>query len=238
MHGLDSSTIGVIVPESRRTRHLTEGELAGWLDDRLDADERKRVERHLDACQECRHELAETTRLIEGVPRAAIGFAPDAASPPHTAPATMPHLMRRPARRPLRRWAGALAGLAAAAAVAIVAVRQAPPTVEPHVRAATGVEGMAVGEGERRIAVLAPADAAVGAGQPVVLRWSAAGSVTYRVTVQAENGAPIWRGTTGDTVLTLPDTVRLRPGAYFWRVEAASAGVVLGSGRQRFEVRP
>ena len=230
MQGCEESTAGVLVADDPRMRHLTDGDLAGWLDGGLDAAARRRVERHLDACDACRRELAETTRLLETLP------ASGAAAPPATGRPDGAPRAATPSRG--RRWASALASLAAAAALAVTALRSVPSPVESSLRGDPGGRSIAVGEGERRIRVVAPTDSTLRAGEPVVLRWHAAPGETYRVTVGAENGAPIWRTATADTIVSLPDSVRLRPGAYFWRVEATSAGIVLGSGYQRFEVAP
>lgn len=50
--------------------HLSERDIAAYLDQSLDSDERRRVDRHLDGCRECRAELIAVLRLAPaGAPR-------------------------------------------------------------------------------------------------------------------------------------------------------------------------
>lgn len=56
------------------------------------------------------------------------------------------------------------------------------------------------------------------------LRWaSVAGAERYRVTLFAAGGRVLYESLLADTVATLPDSVRLAPGAtYLWKVEAGT----------------
>lgn len=49
----------------RANRHLDEEQLSAYLDGRLSAPGRVRVERHLATCEACRHELAALRRMVE-----------------------------------------------------------------------------------------------------------------------------------------------------------------------------
>lgn len=49
-------------------------------------------------------------------------------------------------------------------------------------------------------------------------------AIGYHVVVKEPSGAPLWTGDVADTVLVLPDSVRLRAGeSYVWRVDAQRA---------------
>jgi tetratricopeptide (TPR) repeat protein len=83
--------------------------IAGYLDDRLSADERRAVEEHLASCDDCRTILAESVRALD-----ALGPAPaEAPIPP------IPFPQQRVRTR--RIWLGL--GLAAAAAVLFLVLR-------------------------------------------------------------------------------------------------------------------
>jgi len=127
---------------TRDDRHADDhhpGELLdAWLDDRLEADERRRVEQHLAACERCRLQLAVLRATVAavrtGLPTpppppglaARVGAALDAedarsgdaaVAPP--SPPLAPSPIRRPAAVP--RWRWALAAAATVVAVAVVA---------------------------------------------------------------------------------------------------------------------
>lgn len=57
---------------------------------------------------------------------------------------------------------------------------------------------------------------------PGILIWSAVPRASrYRITIFNEDGAPVWEQQAMDTVVQLPDSVPLSPGApYFWKVAA------------------
>lgn len=68
---------------------------------------------------------------------------------------------------------------------------------------------------------LAPAGSEAGR---VVFRWAAAGGLRYRVVLFDSVGSALFEGTSGDTMLPLPDSIRLAPGdLYLWKVEAEVA---------------
>jgi hypothetical protein len=60
---------------------------------------------------------------------------------------------------------------------------------------------------------------------PSHLVWTAvAGVRLYELTLYDERGQVLWETESSDTVASLPDSIRLKPGAsYFWRVEARTA---------------
>ena len=74
---------------------------------------------------------------------------------------------------------------------------------------------------------------------PLDLRWSpVTGAREYRVTVFDPEGTIVFRISTMDTLLTVPDTVGLHPGgSYFWRVEAdLGTGLVGGHPPAHFTI--
>lgn len=195
-----------------QSEHLSPGDLAGFLDRDLDTTRRQRVEAHLDSCWACRHEAAEVARMSE------TAFAAKG-------------IERRP-----RRWlplvlTGALA--AGLAGVALVRRSHAPDhtTVTQPVRAPT------LSEGRARIGSVSPADNATTPARAVRFTWRALAADFYRISVLTESGAPVWTLDTSDTSVTLPTDLSLRPGeAYFWRVDAISAGISATTGSHRFQV--
>jgi anti-sigma factor RsiW len=56
-------------PSHDGSGHVTDTEIAAYLDHTLDADQRDRVEDHLASCQDCRQHLLETKELLDRVRR-------------------------------------------------------------------------------------------------------------------------------------------------------------------------
>ncbi len=116
--------------------------LAAWADGELDETTRERVRKHLDACAECRRELAGLER-VDALFRAAavpevearewgrVEAALDEAM--STAPVSIEALRERPARRGLLGWwlFPAAAVAAAAIIVAVFLFSPAAPPPEP-----------------------------------------------------------------------------------------------------------
>jgi hypothetical protein len=126
----------------------------------------------------------------------------------------------------------ALAVAAAAAAIIVLAV--GAPLLW---RALSPVRyGDVLRGSDRRLALVAP-DGMVTAEEARVLRWRRAERAgEYRVELM-RGGALSFGATTGDTTLTLPDSVRLDPGAdYEWIVEARVDGERV-SAVGRFRIR-
>jgi hypothetical protein len=196
--------------------HLSDTELAGYLDQDLSAGARRRIEGHLDQCDECRAELIAVTRILaEGWDREAEPVRPV-----------------RPVRRGWRVPAG-IAGLAAAAALAVI-------LLGPQDRPARDDSGRerVVAEGVGELAVRAPADDAVVRVEGLRFVWGDHGTGSYRITVTAEDGALIWWHTLPDTVVAAPPDMELEPGRYFWYVDAVEAGVVARTRVRSFTVAP
>ena len=116
----------------------------------------------------------------------------------------------RPSRR--ARWP-VLAPAAAAAAVVILFLGWPPkPTSPPQHRESPLVVATVP-------APIAPVGPVAEVGELV---WSrVAGADRYRLTLYDETGSLLWRETTTDSLLTLPDSVLIETGqAYLWKVEA------------------
>jgi hypothetical protein len=197
--------------------HLTESELAGYLDHDLSPEERRRVAQHLDACDVCRAEVVETSRLL------AQDMDPEAPAP------------AVPAVR--RRWRDrGMVGLATAAVLAaILLVRPGgiPPGQEAVDRERFVTEGV-----DRLVAHAPPEDGTVGRDD-LRFTWADRGTGSYRITITAEDGRLVWSQSLADTTVVPPSTLDLAPGErFFWYVDAISAGVVARSGAHSFVVTP
>lgn len=189
--------------------HLSDAELAGYLDHALSADERRRVETHIDACPGCRREV------VALLPITHPGESPD----------------NRAVHRPRRWWMAAAAAAVIAALVLPRLTRTAPgPDVPQRARPVTEAGG------RPHLATVAPADDATVRGR-IVFTWRSTSADFYRVDVLTTSGDPVWTTDTGDTTVTLPDSVALQAGQpYFWRVEAIGNGISAASGVHRLQI--
>jgi hypothetical protein len=192
--------------------------MAGYLDRDLSDEERRRVVQHLDSCDVCRAEVVATSRLL----------AEDVSSAEAPAP---------PVRGVRRRWrARGAAGLAAAAALAAILLVR-PGGVPPAHDAAERERFMT--EGVDRLAVHAPADDGTVRRDDLRFTWADRGTGSYRITITAEDGRPVWSQALADTTVVPPTTLDLAAGErFFWYVDAISAGVVARSGAHSFVVAP
>lgn len=182
--------------------HVSDIELAAFLDGGLSREEHRRVEEHLSECTACRTDFTEAAVVTPRTGR-------------------FPRL--------------AAAGGIAAAAILLLMVGwpgrgSEDVAVEHPVRAVATEEVLVVhgpiGEAE------AQQFRFVWRGIPEV--------VTYRVTLSGDDAAPIWSESTGDTILTLPDSVMLRRGQrYYWVVDAVREdGTTRTSGVREFLAAP
>lgn len=191
--------------------HLTEGEIAGFVEGISDSDERRSIASHLDTCARCRSELVEVIRLAEGA-------------------AALP--ARRHPR--LRRIMPVLLGLAAGLA-ALVVYQRGGQNPDPAGTVRAPITG--IGESPARIIVIVPRESAVVSPQSLHFTWHAHSADGYRFVLLQEDGTPIWSFETTDTSLGLPSSVVLEPGrTYFWRVDALADGISASSGAHRFQV--
>lgn len=203
--------------------HLTEGELAGYLDEDLSADERRQVEEHLDACDDCRTEVIEAARLL-------------AEEWEHEAPVS-PDIAEGGRRASGPRWAipAGIAGIAAAAVLATVLLIE--PGTMPSGDDQPSDRERFVTEGVERLAVYAPPEDGAVAREGLRFTWADAGTDSYRITITAEDGRLVWAHSSADTTVIPPSTLELETGErFFWYVDAISAGVVGRTGAHSFVV--
>ena len=189
--------------------HLAARDLAGFLDRDLSPTDRGRVVVHLDACAECRRELAEVVRVAA--------------------------VARKSARR---RWVPlVLTGALAASLVGVALVTHFRSSESPPITQA--VRAPSLGEGRARIGIVSPEENGKTPAHDVAFTWRALPADFYRITVLTESGEPVWTLETPDTSVTLSRRISLLPGrAYFWRVDAISAGITASTGSHRFLVAP
>lgn len=190
--------------------HLSAAEIAGFIDQALDADARALAAEHLASCQQCRDELAVCARLAASAPAV------------------------RPRRLPWR----AVAGTAAVLVLAIVLrSRSRQPVREPG-QAAT-VE-RARPAASTVMTVFPSENLEIARARPRFVWRRDEQAAAYRLVVTDANGRPVWNDDVRDTVFTLPDTARLTPSAhYFWRVDALHAdGTTSESAEVAFRVAP
>ena len=214
------------------SEHLSASAIAGYLDGDLTTVERQAAEAHLDACASCRAELTAVGRLAHQWGVASADVDRGSASAPA-------------ARRPHRRWprAAALGVLAAGLAGVLVARRAPDPAGLPRGAEVAGAVERGMGQPTPApapsggIVAVAPGDTVAATSARFV--WRPGRADVYRLTLLAEDGAPIWSGETIDTTLTLPGDVLLRAGArYFWHVDGIADGIVVSTGERLLHVRP
>ncbi len=195
-------------PESTGFEHLTDADVAGYLDRDLTPEERRRIETHIDRCAACREELIALSRITQ--PRAS-------AEPPR---------VRR------RRW-----WIPAAAAAAVAALIVPNLTINsPEPGALPPTRRLSDGDGRARLTITSPSDGIVPSGR-LVFAWRSGKADVYRIFLLAESGDPVWITDTGDTTIALPDSVALQPGrAYFWRVEGIGTGIAATTGVHRIQI--
>ena len=191
-----------------RIAHLSDADLAGYLDRDLTPEERRHVETHIDRCATCRGELSALSRVVHAESRD----------------------QRRPGRG--RRWW--IPAAAAAAVVALLAPRLT--TNAPDADLAPRTRRVIDSDGRPHLTIVSPTDGAV-TGRPFVFTWRAGSADVYRIVVVTESGEVVWSTDTSDTTVALPDSVLLQPGrAYFWHVDGIGNGIAATTGSHRLEV--
>jgi hypothetical protein len=192
--------------------HLSDAELAGYLDHDLTPAERRRAEIHIDACAMCREEVVALSR-IAGVPAAA------------SHPAS---IKRR------RRWFIPAVAAAVIAAIALPRLTRVGPATEPQPSWRVAEPG-----GLTSLAVVAPANNATVSTRPLAFTWRASDADVYRFFLLTESGDPVWTRETTDTSIVLPDSVTLEASnVYFWHVDGVANGIAATSGPLRLHVAP
>ena len=133
-----------------------------------------------------------------------------------------------------RRLAAAVAVVGAAAVFAILAF----PGLVPR-RGTAGQETLRTAGEVPRLAAIGPVNEVPGARVRFVWGREAAATM-YRLTLTAAQGVPLWTASTADTVLALPDSVRLRARtSYYWMTDALlSDGTTRSTGLHEFRITP
>jgi len=189
--------------------------LAAYLDRALGTSARAVADAHLAGCASCRDELVALSALARST------------STP----------------RRLLRVAGPLAAVAAGILIVVMG------TGNPITRSNTPVDRMrettAVGNpGSARLSAVAPRDGeSIPSDSARFTRFTwrrDSPDAGYRVSVTDEGGSIRWAADTGDTTITLPDSVRLEHGqTYYWYVDALGGdGRTRASGPRRFHIAP
>jgi|1185.fasta_scaffold38883_2 hypothetical protein len=193
--------------------HLSNGDLAAFLDGRLDAPARSAVEAHLADCARCREEMVETQMALSEL------------GPSRRVPLARPNTFRRAT------W---IAGVAAA--ILVIAM---VPRLRQSSLAGRGDEArVRGGSASSSIIVVSPHADAADAGHLVFTWRSLEPDATYRLVVTDSVGAPVFRTTTRDTAVVLPAAIPVARGrSYFWYVDALRrGGHSVSTGVQSFSV--
>lgn len=195
-------------------RHLTEQELAAYLDGAMAPADRQQIEAHLDACAECRGELVAGRRMLDALPRSS-GAAGRI-------------------RRTSRVWIPAAMAASLAAWVLVPRLLQSPVVPAAAVRSP-----VASGEGRLRISIVEPLEGTTVDPRSVKFMWHAAAADLYRFHLLTESGEPIWSTETSDTSVSLPPSVVLQKGrSYFWRIDGIANGISATTGAHYLSVGP
>lgn len=194
------------------TQHLSDIEMATYVDGNGSTRSLAQMQEHLAACDECRHLLVESNRLIESA---------------------------RP-RSSLRSW-GWKAGLPAIAALLLLAFvpRMFERADTAPILPSVAVERRADAGRETAIRTILPAEDASVSREGIRFAWVPDDGASYRVTVTDATGGPVWETTTSDTTAVLPLSVVMPPDSrFYWYVDALRLdGSSATSGRQSFTTR-
>jgi hypothetical protein len=174
--------------------HLSSEEVAAYIDGAISGSDREQIESHLADCEECRRELVEVRTALR-------------------------QFRRTPDWRII-----APAAVAAAAVIALLALPSllSDPDSARDVRV-RGPDESVRREGVPLIAVVNPLDGStIEMTEGLVFHWRApAADASYQLTLGDDAGEVVWTLSTTDTLVTLPESVRLGPGSiYYWYVDA------------------
>lgn len=203
--------------DSGSSSHVSNEDLAAYLDGTLDQEGRATIDSHLADCRRCRWEMLEVRQSLADLPRA------------------------EPAPRRSLRLSRSVAWIATAAVAAGVVFSagllrmrtsdQARP--RPAVERGVGVID--------RIAVVTPVSDRIVDAPNVVFVWrSIEPGDTYRLTIMDSAGARLFTTSTRDTTTSVPIAPPFARGrTYLWYVDAlASDGHTVSSGVRSFSTRP
>jgi anti-sigma factor RsiW len=176
--------------DSASQSHLSNEELAAYLDRRLDAATMARVESHMANCRDCRADLVEVRALLA------------------------PEVTGASARR-ISRFAGPRPWLAAA--IVLIALA---PLIHRAVRSRGDADRVRASLSRPAVEVIAPRRYSGGAPGLVFTWRAVAGASAYRLTIADSAGVPLVTRMTSDTTSAVPLGDRIQLGhAYLWYVD-------------------
>jgi hypothetical protein len=200
--------------------HLSDSEIAGFLDNDLTADQREVVLAHMEGCAECRQATADVSRMAHAY---------------HDSQVSEPGA--RVAGKNRRRMSAAILVTAAAASIAVVVVSRISENSDSASAVRSAPE--ALPDARPRLHVIGPADDAVVSASSLVFSWRSSGADVYRLSVSDETGAPVLVRETQDTLVSLAGTPALPTRVfYLWRVDAIADGVTASSGVRKIRITP
>lgn len=192
--------------------HPESAAIASYLDDRLPAAEKARLQAHLAECSDCRDEVVELVELMEA---------------------------QKTGRR--RRWIVPVVAAAAVAATVLLVSMPVVREESDRTSIVRAPEAAAEREALRAISPLSPLqerpverDALAFAWQPI------AEDASYRLTVTDSAGVPMWVAETDQSRIVAPPDVDLESGTrYLWFVDAVLPdGTTATTGVQPFQIAP
>lgn len=187
--------------------HLTEAEIAQYVEAGLTAAQEERVRVHCSQCDRCRAQLAALARLPRVLETSDAPALDERAFARALAAGSSATLRQGILHRTTARFALA-ATILLLLGVSYVLLEAPTP------------ERFRDRSSENGSWSLVPEDGGAVAGSPPTLRWSRLRhSIGYIVSVHHQNGTLLYQGRTTDTLLALPDDIRLEPGeTYLWSV--------------------
>ena len=196
-------------PESTHTDdHLSDAEIAAYIDGAMSEAERARAESHLSMCDECRLETVTSSDAV-------------ASAPPVKARS-----------RTASRWIGVAAAAGLLVVAASVLTRNAAD------REIVRADSAGIPTQRATVTVVTPLDGAtIGRDHRLVWR-SFGTDATYRFTIADSSAQPLYSATVQDTSVAIPPSVQSRSGdKFFWYVDAIGAdGLTASSGLKSFTV--
>jgi hypothetical protein len=183
---------------------LNPDDLAAFLDGKLEATDRARLEALLADNPAARQELIKASRIISSAPK-------------------------REVRRQFR--FNPLIGLAAAAAIAVVLIRPADTARES---APVSAERRGIGDEPERVEIVSPGDAQHVSSDTQPFAWHAIEGARYRVVILDNDGNTVFENTQSDTLLKLPSSVRAAGTYYWSVDALAADGTSITSGAHEF----
>jgi hypothetical protein len=191
---------------ARTDDHLSDSDIASYLDGAMSADERARAETHLSMCDECRLETVTASEAI--------------ASAPST----------KPRSTTAWRWVGVTAAAGLLVVAASTLSRNAADT--EIVRA----ENPGLPGNRATVIVVSPTDGGSLARDQSLVWRSFGPDATYRLTIADESAQPLYSATVQDTSAAIPSSVPAERGKkFFWYVDAIGGdGLTASSGLKSF----